>query len=181
MTSLTTRLSRALAAVALGAVFVACGGGGDSGTTPPPPPDNTPNRITLSVTGPLTLASGGTTTVTASVLTRDGRTLTGQTIAWTSSDANVARVTDGTITAVLVGTANITAAVGAVTSAPLAITTTPGTPTQLTIRTQPGGARVAIPLQTQPVVDIKDAAGNLISAVTLAITAAIASGGVTLG
>jgi hypothetical protein len=136
--------------------------------------------VTLSVTAPVSLASGSTTTVTASVFTSDGRQLSGQAITWASSNAPVARVTDGTITGALVGTAGITASVGSVSSTPLNVTVTPGAPAQLTVRTQPAGARVALPFATQPAIDIKDAAGNLVSNATLAIAAAIGSGGGTL-
>lgn len=168
--------------MALSGSLMACGGGGDGGsvTPPPPPPNNTPARVTLSVTSPLSLVSGATSTVTASVFTSDGRQLSGQSITWATSDQAIARVSDGTITAALVGTANITAAVGSVVSSPLAVTVTPGTPTQLVVRTQPAGARVAVPFTTQPVVDIRDAAGNVVSSSTLSVSVALASGGGTL-
>ena len=56
-----------------------------------------------------------------------------------------------------------------------------GAPTQLVVRTQPNGAAVGAPLTTQPVVELRDAAGNLSTASTLAVTTTINSGGGTLG
>lgn len=155
------------------------GGGGDGGSTGPPP-GPVPARITLSQTGPLSLVSGTTSTVIASVTSSDGRTVPGVTVTWTSSAPNVATVADGLITAVLVGTTTITASVGAVTSPGLVVTVTPGAPIQLGLRTQPGGASVALPFTAQPVVEIRDAAGNTVTSSVSAVTVTLASGGGTL-
>ncbi|MGQ0766510.1 MAG: hypothetical protein ACT4OZ_12685 [Gemmatimonadota bacterium] len=157
------------------------GGGGNSGGTgpppPPPPPDNTPARVTLSQTAPLSLTSGTTSTVVASVFTADNRLLSGQAVTWVSSNVGVARVEGGVITAALVGNATITAAAGAAVSTGLAVTVSPGSPARLAMRTQPAGATVALPLATQPVVEIRDAAGNLVVSSTLTVNVALESGG----
>lgn len=161
-------------------ITVGCGGGGgDGGSTGPPPGPPVPARITLSQTGPLSLVSGATSTVTASVTAADGRPVTA-TVTWSSSAPNVATVAEGLITAVLVGSATITASVGAVTSAGLVVTVTPGAPSQLGVRTQPGGAAVAIPFTAQPVVEIRDAAGNTVTSSVVAVDVAVATGGGTL-
>ncbi len=168
---------------ALIALFAACGGGDGGGGTnppPPPPPNNTPASITLSQTGALSVVSGVTATVSAQVLASDGRVLSGQTVTWASSNAAVASVSGGVITGVLVGTASITAAVGTVTSPAITVTVTPGAATQLSVKTQPGGAQVAVAFSSQPVVEIRDAAGNLVTASALTIAASIGSGTGTL-
>lgn len=154
---------------------LACGGGG--GGTTPPPPDNSPATITLSATGTVNLTSGNTTTVTASVLTRDGRPVSGASVNWASSNPQVATVQGGLITAILAGTTSITASVGSVTSAPLSVVTTPGAPVRLGVRTQPAGVAVGAPFGTQPVVELRDAAGNVVPSAALAVTVAIGSGG----
>ncbi len=157
-------------------LVIACGGGGDGpGVTPPP--DNTPATVTLSATGTATITSGNTLTLTANVLTRDGRPVSGATVVWTSSNPQIATVDNGLITAILVGTTQVTAAVGSVTSAPIAITTVAGAATRLALRTQPGGAAVGAAFTTQPVVEVRDAAGNVVSTASAAVTAAVASGG----
>jgi hypothetical protein len=57
---------------------------------------------------------------------------------------------------------------------------TPGVPTQLGVRTQPIGATIGSPFSTQPVVEVRDAAGNLVTTSTATVTASIAEGGGTL-
>ncbi len=163
---------------ALALFLYGCGGG--DGSSPPPPPDNSPATITLTPTGTASLVSGTTLTVTANVLTRDGRPVTGASINWVSSNPQVASVNGGVVTGVLVGTASITAQVGAVTSAPLAVTTTPGPAVALGLRTQPAGAVVGSRLSTQPAVEVRDAAGNTVTTSTPLVTVAIGSGGGTL-
>ncbi len=154
----------------------ACGGGG-GGSTTPPPPDTTPATINLSASGTVTLTSGNTITVTATVLTRSGTPVQGATVTWSSSNAQVASVENGLITGLLVGTTSVTASVGSVTSAPLSVTTTPGTPTRLALRTQPAGAAVGAPFATQPIVEVRDAAGNVVTSSAAAVTVALGTGG----
>jgi hypothetical protein len=84
-----------------------------------------------------------------------------------------------------VGTATITASTPTsgtrpTVSASLTVTVTPGAATQLGIRTQPLGAAIGAPLATQPVIEIRDAAGNVVTSSTATVTASIANGGGTL-
>ena len=61
-------------------------------------------------------------------------------------------------------------------------TTEEPTATQLVIRTQPGNATSAVALGTQPVVEIQDASGAVVTSEnTTIVAAAIATGGGTLG
>jgi hypothetical protein len=163
-------------------LLTACGGsGGDAPTGTPPvtPVDNTPSSIALSPSGSVTIASGASTTINATVQAKDGHALSGQTVSWSASDAAVASVSSsGTVTGAKAGTATITATSGSLTAS-LTATVTPGSVSTLVIRTQPGDGTSGAALSRQPVVELRDAAGNLTTS-TASVTAAIASGGGTL-
>ena len=135
----------------------------------------------ISPSSPLTLQSGGSSTLAASVVNAEGRAVSGATVGWSSSDPSVASATGGVVTAIKVGTANITASAGSVSSAPVAVTVTPGSASALAVRTEPVGGAVGSALATQPVVEVHDAAGNLVTTSTAPVTVAIGSGGGTLG
>ena len=166
-----------LVVVVAAVLGAACGGGGGD-STGPPPADNTPAGIRLSATSPITLVSGVTTSVTATVTAKDGRTISAN-VVWTADDASIVSVALGSITGVKAGTTNVTARAGTV-SASVAVTVTPGSAFQLGLRTQPIGGTIGETLTTQPVVEIRDGAGNLVSAAAATVTAALASGGGTL-
>lgn len=169
------------AAIATIAILGACGGGGGGeGGTTPPPANNNPSSIRLSQTGPISLASGATSSITAQVLTSDGRTLSGISVTWASTDATVAQVADGTITGLKVGAASVTATASGITSPALLVNVTPGALARVVITTQPAGAVVATSLATQPVVELRDSNDNVLTTSTAPVTAAIASGGGTL-
>ena len=163
-----------IAAAVLGA---ACGGGGGESTSPPPT-DNTPATITLSPSTPISLVSGVTTNISATVKAKDGRTVSANVI-WSVDDPSIVSVALGSITAVKVGTTNVTARAGTV-SASVAVTVIPGAAFQLGLRTQPIGGTIGGALNTQPVVEIRDAAGNLVPTASGTVTAVLASGGGTL-
>ncbi|MEP6989692.1 MAG: Ig-like domain-containing protein [bacterium] len=143
-------------------------------------PDETPTSIVLTPPGPLALVSGASSTVAATVRASDGHVVTTAPVSYRSSDASIAAVTAGVVTAVHVGTAIMTATSGSV-SASLSVTVSAGAALQLGIRTAPVGSAVGSPLATQPVIDIRDAAGNAVTTATNAVTAAIATGGGSLG
>ena len=160
------------------AVFGAACGGGGGDTTGPKPTDNTPAGITLSPSSAISLVSGVTTNITATVTAKDGRTVSAN-VVWTADDASIVSVALGSITGVKAGTTNVTARAGTV-SASVQVTVTPGAAFQLGLRTQPLGGAIGGPLATQPVVEIRDAAGNLVSTASATVTAALASGGGSL-
>ena len=61
------------------------------------------------------------------------------------------------------------------------VTLAPGAPSALTITTQPGGATAGQPFTTQPIMEVRDLDGNLVSSDDATeVTATIASGGGTL-
>ena len=157
---------------------LACGGGG--GGTQPPPVDNDVARIDVAPLAPLNLVSGTTATLSATAFNRSGRSLGSASLTWSSSEQNVASVVNGVVTSRLVGSAVITATGGAISSAGVTVTVTAGAAAQLALRTQPAGAASATVLATQPVVEVRDAAGNLVTGSTVSVTAALTSGGGTL-
>src|SRR5204863_5311055 len=62
------------------------------------------------------------------------------------------------------------------------VTLTAGTATQLTVTTEPSTtAQSGVPFAQQPVIQIRDASGNPVSQGGVTVTAAIATGGGTLG
>lgn len=95
-------VSRTLIAASL--ALAACGGGGDNGPTSPAVPP-------LLITGATTLQAGATTRLTATAA--EGTAITGQPIVWSSSDPTMMTVApDGTVSAVRIGSATITASSG---------------------------------------------------------------------
>jgi hypothetical protein len=154
--------------------------GGDSGSGGTTAPDNAPVSITIAPSIAFTVTSGTTTTFTSTATARDGHVIAGASVVWTSSNPAVAVMSGPQLVAAKVGTSTITATSGSV-SASVAVTVTAGAVRQLAIRTQPSGAVLDAPLATQPVIEVQDAAGNLVTSSTTFVAATIASGGGTLG
>jgi len=89
------------------ALVVACSGSGDDGTSPPPP---TPVESVGISPGPLLdLAVGATTQLTATTRDAQGNVLSGRTISWSTTAPGVATVSNGLVTAIAVGAAQIRA------------------------------------------------------------------------
>ena len=181
----TPRIGRVVALVLSLAAVASCGGGGggagnSGGGTPTAPVDNSVSRIDIAPAASVSLASGTTTTLSATAFTKTNTSLGSSGLSWASSNDAVAAVLGGVVTAKLVGTATITATSGSVSSAGVAITVTVGAPTILALRTQPGGAASGAAFTTQPVVEVRDAAGNLATTSSAPVTIAVGSGGGTL-
>jgi hypothetical protein len=157
------------------------GGGGNSGGGPTAPVDNSVGRVDISPTGSLALVSGATSTLSATAFTKSNQSLGASGITWASSNDAVASVSGGVVTAKLVGNATITASSGSVSSVGVTVTVAAGAASQLGIRTQPADAASAATMTTQPVIEVRDAAGNLIVTSTASVTVAIAGGGTLAG
>ncbi len=169
------RRSLAAALVVAFAVATACGGGGD-----PVAPDVAPT-VTISSSGGSSLASGGTLQLTASATNRRGAVVSNPPVSWSSSTPTVAAVSSGgAVTGAVAGSATITATYDGVTAS-FGVTVTPGVPARLSLRTQPDGAASGVPFATQPVVEVRDAADNVVTGSSLPVTASVASGGGALG
>jgi hypothetical protein len=156
-------------------VLQACGGGGD-----PVAPD-VPPTVAISSAGGSTVASGATLALTVRATNRRGAVVQNPPIAWTSGTPTVASVSaTGVVTGAVAGTSSITATYDGV-SAAFTVTVTPGVPVRLAIRTQPAGAASGVRFVTQPVVEVRDAADNVVTASSVSVTASLATGGGVLG
>jgi hypothetical protein len=103
--------------------LLACGDGRRGCTTCSP--DATVVRVVVTL-GTASVEEGQNVTAVARAFDASDREITGQTFAWSSSDPAVAGVANGQITALLPGTARISASAGTVTgSEDLAVTATP--------------------------------------------------------
>jgi hypothetical protein len=154
--------------------------GASETASPPTPLQNTVARVEISPAAPLSLVSGASAPLTARALTSSGQVVNGLAIIWTSSDPNVASAVGGLVTAKVVGSASISAQAAGVTAPGLTVTVSPGAASQLGIKVQPAGAASQAELTMQPVIEIRDAAGNLVPTSSGTVTAALASGGGTL-
>ncbi len=93
------------------ALAMACSDGGDSPTEPPTP---VPTTVVVTPSSANLDALGATTQLSAQVQDQDGEVMTGASVSWQSSDAQVAEVSSSTglVTAQGVGTATMTASAG---------------------------------------------------------------------
>jgi hypothetical protein len=113
------------------------------------------------------------TTITATINTGGG-TITGSTAAAVDGIAKFAALTltgmvgDRTLTFSAPGTISVTS---------IGVALKHGAPARLVIRTQPFGAASGTPLTTQPVVEIRDGAGNLATSSVITVSSGIGNGG----
>ncbi|HEV7705798.1 MAG TPA: Ig-like domain-containing protein [Gemmatimonadaceae bacterium] len=116
--------------------------------------------------GSLSLVAGGHQQLSATAKDGSGNVLSGQTIAWSSSDASVGAVSsDGTVTAGHAGTATITAAAGGKSgSASLSVSAGAVSSVEIT----PGSASIVAGGTQQLSATAKDASGNVIAAQAIA-------------
>lgn len=172
------QVPRFLLTAALSCVAGSGCGGGESTLTQLPVA--TVARVEISPAASFALLSGANATLTARALSPSGQVVTGQTISWTSSDPATATVVGGLVTGALVGTANISAQAAGVASPSVSVTVSPGLASKLAIKVQPAGAASQAPLITQPMIEFRDAAGNVATNATASVVAALATGGGTL-
>ena len=168
--ALQRRQRQILALLMLG--LAACGGDTTSPAVAP--------TVSIAGTGAIALVSGAANTLTVRATDRQGKVVSNPTVAWSTADPIVASVTAaGSVVGIRVGTAAVTATYDGV-SASVQVTVTAGAAARLEWRTVPGGATVGAPLSAQPVVELRDLAGNLATTSTNAVTASIVSGGGSL-
>jgi len=128
--------------------------------------DSAGNTVTSSTaTVTMTVSAGGTVVGTSSVNAVSGvATFTTVGISGTAGTAY-------TLTFVSTG----------LTSATQSITPTAGSATQLVLTTQPVGALSGAAFTTQPVVTIRDSAGNTVTSSTATVTMTVSAGGTVVG
>ena len=164
-------LSRACARVVAATVMVvltACGGD--------PSSPNVPASVTVTASGSTTVTSGSAVQLTVTYRDTKGQVVNAPGVTWSSSDAAVASVANtGFVVAAKAGTATITATVSG-TNGTIPITVSAGTAAKLVVTTQPAGARQRVPLTTQPVVEIRDAADNLVATSTVGVVVSASVG-----
>lgn len=142
--------------------------------------------VTMEPAAVTLTAIGATSQLTLVARDADGAVLnvTGIPVTWSTGTASVATVSGtGLVTAVGAGTSVITATSelfpGETRTATVTVDLS-AVATQLGVSTQPGGAASGAALSPQPVVQVRNSTGALVSS-TAAVTASIASGGGTLG
>lgn len=116
--------------------------------------------VTVSIDKP-SVTVGTSATATATLLDANGNALTGRTIAWTSSNTNVATISStGVITTLSAGTTVITAtSEGKSGSATLTVTT----PAVATVTVTLGASSIAVGATTTATAVLRDAANNPLS------------------
>ena len=102
--------ARAICCAAL-LLLLACSG--DAPTTPSPPPTPVPTTVTVTPAEASLSSLRETVQLAASVMDQNGNAMSGVTVTWSSSDADVATVSgNGTVTSMGNGEATITALAG---------------------------------------------------------------------
>ena len=149
------RLDRAASLILSALALYACNGSGV--TTPPPPP---PTVAAVNVTPPAaSVATGGTTQLTATPVDATGTPVSGQSVNWSSANAGIATVSNtGLVTGVAPGGPVTITATIAGKSGSAAITVTP--PPVATVAVSPGGSSIALGATAQLAAIVKDAGGN---------------------
>ncbi len=155
--------------------------------TPPPPPVVT----TVTVTpGSASIAVGATTPLQATVKDAQGNVMTGQSVAWSTTNANTATVnSNGVVTGVAAGSATISAASSG-KSGTSSITVTaapPPPPVVTTVTVAPSSASIAVGATVGLSATVRDAQGNVMTGQTVtwstnnAAAATVGSSGVVTG
>ena len=132
-----------------------------------------------------TIGTNGTVQLTATLKDANGNTLTGRTVAWTSSNTGAATVSgSGLVTGVAVGSATITAtSEGKSGTSAISVTNVP----VATVTVSPASASVAVAQTVQLTAVLKDANGNTLTGRTVTWTssntavATVSSSGLVTG
>src|SRR5260221_6449427 len=168
------RRLRSISAALVAAVLFGCGGSDSTGTTtppPPPPPNTTVTSIVLSPSSVPALLVGATTTLSATAKNSAGVDVTSSaTFTWTTSDATVATVSGGLVTAKGAGTATIAAAVGTVNASVTVTVTAPAPAAVKTINVTLASASIVAGATTQASAVVLDSAGNQLTGRTVTWT-----------
>src|SRR5256714_1122575 len=133
-----------------------------AGSTPPPPVVTTVTVAPASAS----LAVGATTALQATVKDQNGNVMTGQSVAWSTSNTQVATVNaSGVVTGVAAGSATITAASSG-KSGTSSITVTaapPPTPVVTTVSVAPTSASINVGAKVALQATVKDQNGNVMT------------------
>jgi uncharacterized protein YjdB len=149
---------RDLATLAVLGSVAACGGGGGESTGP----DRTVATVAVTPATPSVIA-GQSVTLTAQPKNAAGEAISGQTVAWASSDVTVATVANGVVTAVKPGGVTITATAGSVPGS----TTVTVIPAVANVAVTPSPAEVVVGGTVKLTPSVTDAAGAPITGRTV--------------
>lgn len=161
----SARRSAYLLIAALGVASASCGGGGGDATGTGGGNGPTVTRIDMSPTGG-SVDVGKTITLTATPKDVDGATVTGKTVAWSSSDQSVATVAGGVVTGIKSGGVTITAAVGTVQGTASVTVVAP----VATIDITPSPDTIVVGGTSQLNATLKDASGTVLTGRTVTWT-----------
>jgi uncharacterized protein YjdB len=163
-------------ALAAGTATVSAIAGGATGSATisvsatPPSPQVTSVSVAPSQSS---LQTGGTQQLAATVRDQNGNVMSGQTIAWTTSDAKIATVDGaGLVSAAAPGSATITASVGSVSgTASVTVTAAPPPPPRVTsISVAPSQSSVQVGRTQQLSATVRDQNGNAMTGQTVTWT-----------
>lgn len=147
----------------------------------PAAPD-VPPVVAVSASGGLTtIASGSTVQLAAKLTDKRGNPVNSATFTWSSANSAIASVNAaGLVTGIQAGTTSLSATSTGTTGS-ITLTVTPGTPAKLVIATQPSGAASGVRLVTQPVVEVRDNADNVVPSATTTVNVALVGSGTVTG
>ena len=178
-------------AVAAGVAKISATSGGKTGasdiTVSVPPPNPVVTSVTVSPPS-ASVAKGATVTLAASVKDQHGNVMSGQTVAWSTSDASLATVSpSGVVTGVAAGNATITATTSGKSGTSSVTVTTPPPPAVATVSVSPPSASVVAGATLLLTATVKDSQGNTLSGQTVtwstsnASAATVSANGVVTG
>ncbi|MEX2284962.1 MAG: Ig-like domain-containing protein [Gemmatimonadota bacterium] len=135
-----------------------------SGTNPPPPPSPTPVATVTVTPSSSSLQPGGSVQLTATTLDAQGNTLTGRTIAWSTSNSGVSTVsTAGLVSAASAGSSTITAtSEGRTGTAQITVTATAPAPVA-TVTVSPSNSSLQVGGTVQLIATTRDGSGNVVT------------------
>lgn len=183
------RLARSLVSVCVGVsvvVLAACSSDSTSPGTNNPPASTSVASVAITP-ATASIVVGGTTTLVAETRSAQGAVLTGRAVAWTTSAANIATVSNtGVVTGVAAGTARITATSEG-RSAEVQVTVTEPVVPVASVVVTPTTASLAVGATVALQAEARDAQGNVLAGRAIswttssAATATVSNTGVVTG
>jgi len=155
-------------------LLAACGGD-------PAAPDVSPVVAVTATGGVNTLPSGASAQLSATLTDKRGKLVNNATFTWSSANSAIANVTAaGLVTVAQAGITTISATSSSATGS-YSVTVTAGAPAKLVIGTAPSGAASGARLTTQPVVEVRDNADNLVTSAGTTVNVVLVGGGTLTG
>jgi hypothetical protein len=173
--------------------LASCGeSGGGAPTDPNPKPATQPAALSAATPAPATATVGEALTITVRVATAANAPVANASVTFSvlSGSGSVAAATVSTDASgqasttwtlgTRVGENKLSASLGSLTPVEFVVSARAAAASALGISTQPAGARVGTAFATQPVVEVRDRYGNVVTDAAVNVTASLASGGGSL-